>query len=97
MNFPGWLPAPSLELSLTLFFEETDLPTFTSFSQLGLGYVPRGNLAQGFCSISHALGCKFCESNNDVWGRIEIGVPIISKVESAFDPSPPTDVLLTVV
>lgn len=70
-------------------------PRLRVFSQLGLGYAPRGNLAQGFCSISHTSGRKSCESNNDVWGRLV--APVISKVESAFDPSARTDVPLTVV
>lgn len=72
-------------------------PRLRVFSQLGLGYAPRGNLAQGFCSISHTSGRKSCESNNDVWGRLERVAPVISKVESAFDPSARTDVPLTVV
>lgn len=49
--------------------------------------MPYGNLAQDLCTISHTLSHKSYESNNDVLGRIETMMPIISKVESTFNPS----------
>lgn len=73
--------------SLAPFFDETDLPTFTSFSQFSLCYMPYGNLAQDFCTISHPFGHKSYASNNDVLGRGETVMPVISNMESTFSPS----------
>lgn len=58
-----------------------------SFSQFGSCYMPYGNLAQDLCTISHTLSHKSCKSNNDVLGSIETMMPIISKLESTFNPS----------
>lgn len=77
----------SLWNPLAPFFDETDLPTFTSFSQFDLCYMPYGNLTQDLCTISHTFNHKSYESNNDALGRIETTMPVISKMESTFNPS----------
>lgn len=68
-------------------FDETDLPTFMGFSQFDVDYMPLGNLAQDLCTITQTLSHKSCESNNDVLGRIETVMLVISNVESTFNPS----------
>ena len=59
--------------------------------------MPYGNLAQDLCTISHTFSHKSYESSNDVLGRIETTMPVISKVESTFSPSAVDSVLLTVL
>ena len=86
----------SLWNPLVPFFDESDLPTFTSFSQFGLYYMPYGNLAQDLCTISHTFSHKSYGNSNDVVGRIEATMPIISKVESTVSPAVDS-VLLTVL
>lgn len=86
----------SLWNPLVPFFDESDLPTFTSFSQFGLYYMPYGNLAQDLCTISRTFSHKSYGNSNDVVGRIEATMPIISKVESTVSPAVDS-VLLTVL
>ena len=87
----------SLWNPLVPFFDESDLPTWTSFSQFGLYCLPYGNLTQRLCTISHTFSHKSFESSHDVLGRIEAMMPIISKVKSTFSPSAVDSDLLTVL